>query len=152
MTDMLRDPEPFAEPVAERLGYLLRRASLVMMADLGATLAALELRPVEATLLILIGANPGCSQSELGRRLAIKSANMVPLIAGLVGKGLVERSPIDGRSTALGLTDSGAAMRDAAEAAMDAHEARFARLITPSDRAVVAGALQRIANSHPFTG
>jgi hypothetical protein len=36
-------------------------------------------------------ANPGAIQTELGRALGVKRANMVPLIAGLEGRGLVQR-------------------------------------------------------------
>lgn len=132
------------DPVASRFGYLLRRASGVMMADLGVALAEAGLRPVEATILVLVGANPGCTQSDAGRVLAIKRANMVPLIAGLLAKGLLHRSPVDGRSLALSLTEAGEAVRAQAEAIMDAHEARFERLLTEDDRTKFCELLSRI--------
>jgi hypothetical protein len=51
-----------------RLGYQLRRASAVMMADLARELADLDLRPAEVTTLLVIGENPDCSQTEVGQR------------------------------------------------------------------------------------
>ena len=61
-------------PVASRLGYRLRRSSSAMMATLGAALELVGMRPVEATILLTIGANPGCIQSDIGRMLGIKRA------------------------------------------------------------------------------
>jgi DNA-binding MarR family transcriptional regulator len=135
----------FRDVIADRLGYVLRRASGVMMSALGTALAEIPLRPVEATILILIGENTGCTQSEIGRVLAIKRANMVPLIADLLAKGLIEKRPVDGRSQALSLTPLGLAQRDAAEAIIHAHERRFEALFPPSKVAALRSALVRIA-------
>lgn len=118
-------------PVASRLGYRLRRSSSAMMATLGAGLELVGLRPVEATILLTIGANPGCIQSDIGRMLGIKRANMVPLITGLIQKDLVQKSPVDGRSFALCLTAQGEDARSEADAIMSAHERRYTRLLTP---------------------
>ena len=108
-----------------RLGYQLRRASAVMMADLARELADLDLRPAEVTTLLVIGENPDCSQTEVGQALAIKRANMVPIIARLMDRGFVARTRADGRSHALTLTDQGRKMADEANNRIAAHEARF---------------------------
>ena len=76
-----------------RLGYQLRRASAVMMADLSRELADMDLRPAEVTTLLVIAENPDCSQTEVGQALAIKRANMVPIISRLMERGLVARRP-----------------------------------------------------------
>jgi hypothetical protein len=57
---------------------------------------------------------------------------MVPLIADLLAKGLIEKRPVDGRSHALSLSLRGAVQRDATEAIMQAHEDRFEALIHPA--------------------
>ncbi|MDO7836728.1 MarR family transcriptional regulator [Sphingobium sp. HBC34] len=134
--DRLRDP------VASHLGYMLRRASAVVMARLGEALAEIGLRPVEGTILTLVGANPGCIQSDLGRMLGIKRANMVPLIAALASKGLLEKSPVDGRSLALSLTGAGEAARARVDAIMAANEARFEGLLAGQDGAALRSALR----------
>lgn len=108
------------------------------MADIG-------LRPVEGTILILVGANPGCIQSDIGRMLGIKRANMVPLIAALAGRGLLEKSPVDGRSLALSLTAGGEALRAQVDKIMDRHEARFERLLAGKDVTLLREALRLIA-------
>ncbi|MCC4251295.1 MarR family winged helix-turn-helix transcriptional regulator [Sphingobium naphthae] len=139
-------PKELHDPIASRLGYLLRRASATMMADLGEALGAVGLRPVEGTILILVGANPGCIQSELGRALGIKRANMVPLIAGLTAQNYLEKSPVDGRSFALSLTPRGEEARARVDGIMDAHEAGFARLLADVDQQQLRAALSLIAS------
>jgi DNA-binding MarR family transcriptional regulator len=119
--------------MADRMGYLLRRASGMMMADLGASLATIGLRPVEGTILLLVKGRPNCTQSELGRALGIKRANMAPLMATLVKKGLIDRFPADGRSQALTLSDAGERLSVEVEAIIDAHEARFELLLKGHD-------------------
>ncbi|RZF65053.1 MarR family transcriptional regulator [Sphingomonas populi] len=133
------------DSISDRLGYVLRRASGVMMGALGVALAEIGLRPVEATILILVGANTGCTQSEISRLLGIKRANMVPLMAGLVTKRLIDRYPVDGRSFALSLSPEGVAQRDAADAIMLAHERRFEALFSGEGVDALRTALNRIA-------
>lgn len=133
------------DPVASHLGYMLRRASAVVMAGLGAALADIGLRPVEGTILTLVGANPGCIQSDVGRMLGIKRANMVPLIAALATRGLLEKSPVDGRSLALSLTAAGEAIRVQVDSIMAAHEARFEGLLSGRDVVLLRETLRLIA-------
>lgn len=114
-----------ADPLAERLGYQLRRVSVAMMADLSVKLVPLGLRPAEATILLLVGANPGCQQGEIGEVLGIKRANMVPLIARLVDAGLVARERADGRSHAISLTTRGEGKVAAINKVLDRQEAQF---------------------------
>ncbi|MCY1671265.1 MarR family transcriptional regulator [Novosphingobium sp. SL115] len=116
-----------------RLGYQLRRASAVMMADLARELSDLDLRPAEVTTLLVISENPDCSQTEVGLTLAIKRANMVPIISRLMDRGLVERRRLDGRSHALTLTDAGRKLADDAEDRINKHEARFTEMLGHPD-------------------
>ena len=71
------------------LGYQMRRATAVLMTDFVRTLSDFDMRPAEVTTLLVIAENPDCSQSEVGEALAIKRANMVPIIARLIERGLV---------------------------------------------------------------
>lgn len=88
-------------------GYSLRRASNAMTADLVQRLAKHDIRLVDATVLLLIGDNPNITASAVGRALDIQRANMVPLLKRLEDAGFVERSPIDGKSQGLSLTETG---------------------------------------------
>ncbi|ENN89742.1 transcriptional regulator protein [Rhizobium freirei PRF 81] len=133
-----------SDPLETLLGYQLRRASNVMMAELGSRLQAIELRPVEASILTLIDANPGCTQSDLGRSLGIQRANMVPLMVGLTKAGLVDRAPVGGRSQALRLTRTGIERLETVRAIIEAHEARFRRLFAPELREAALQVLRSI--------
>lgn len=94
-------------PMQGLLGYQLRRAWLAMAADLGHRLEALSLTAMGLSVLLMIEANPGVSQSELARQLDIKRANMTPLAAQFADRGLIARHPTDGRSHGLRLTNAG---------------------------------------------
>lgn len=142
-TDIL-DPET---PLAELLGYHMRRASAVMMADLGERLAAIELRPTEATILLLIDTTPGCIQSDIGRILGIQRANMAPLIANLDKNGFISRAPVDGRSHALHLTNSGTAKMAEARARIEAHENSFQSMFSNKESAALIEAMRKISDS-----
>lgn len=121
-------------PLEDRFGYQLRRASVIMMADLAARLAKLGLTITEASILVLIKANPGAIQTDLGRALAIKRANMAPLIAELEGRGLVQRQAADGRSHALHVTAGGHEAAAKADAIMRAHDTHFLGRISKADQ------------------
>lgn len=119
-----------------------------MMAHLGRQLADLDLRPVEATILIQVKAHPGLSQSDIGRQLDIQRANMAPLTAGLSKRGLLEKTRINGRSQGLSLTAEGQRLCARAEAIIDEHEARYAERLEGFDinMQAVREALIRIAS------
>ena len=84
------------DPLQNSPGYSLRRASIKMMGELTGRLAALDLRMADATVLMLIEANPAITASRIGRALDIQRANMVPLLKRMEEAGLVDRAPIDG--------------------------------------------------------
>ena len=123
------------------LGYQLRRTTAMMMADFARVLADFEMRPAEVTTLLVIADHPDCSQSEVGEALAIKRANMVPIIARLIERGLVARTRVDGRSLALRVTAAGAAQAAEALRRIAEHEARFKAMLTADDLETVLRAL-----------
>ena len=81
-----------------------------------------DLRATEASLILLIGERAGLTQSEAGRILGIKRANMVPLTAKLEARGLLERLQLTGRSQELVLTAIGKRMLAKVRASITAHE------------------------------
>jgi DNA-binding MarR family transcriptional regulator len=126
------------------LGYAFTRASAAMLARLNRQLAAHGLRHVDATILVLVGDNPGVSQSDLCRTLDIASANMVPLIARLVDRGLIDRNKADGRSFGLTLTTHGNELAAAAHAEMAVHEEWLTKILGKGERALVSNFLARV--------
>jgi DNA-binding MarR family transcriptional regulator len=110
------------DPLSRLPGYVLRRASIATMARLHDHLAAHDLRATEASLVMLIGDREGITQSEAGRVLGIKRANMVPLTAKLEARGLLTRSQMDGRSQGLALTKAGLEILRTVRAVIAKHE------------------------------
>jgi DNA-binding MarR family transcriptional regulator len=112
----MRDPLPLYP------GYSLRRAAHATAAQLAARLGEVGLRQVEASLLLLVDANPDITASALGRQLDIQRANMVPLLKRLEDNGWISRTPIDGKSQWLALTPAGVAIKRKAQAIIDRFE------------------------------
>jgi DNA-binding MarR family transcriptional regulator len=134
------------DPLRDLPGYALRRVSAAIMARLAARLAKLDLRPSEATVLLVIAANPGIIQSEVGRLLGIASANMAPLVARLADRNLVTREAVDGRSQGLTLSDAGRRVTLKARSIMDDLEADLTSRIPAAERATFLKVLNALAN------
>jgi DNA-binding MarR family transcriptional regulator len=123
-----------SDPLIILPGYALRRISAAFMGRFAARLAGLELRPAEASVLLVIGANPGATQSEIGRLLGIASANMAPLAARLVKRDLIVRQAVDGRSQGLTLSDAGRRVVQKVRKVIDELEADLLARIPEADR------------------
>ena len=95
------------DSLASLPGYALRRAANAMMGELSARLGTIDLRISDASVLMLIDGASDMTSSDIGRLLDIQRANMVPLLNRLEGAGLIERKPLDRKSLAVVLTDTG---------------------------------------------
>ena len=125
------------DPLIHLPGYVLRRASIATMKRLNDHLSALDLRATEASLILLIGSRGGLTQSEAGRILGIKRANMAPLTAKLETRGLLARRQISGRSQELSLTPSGEQLLVDVRALIAQHEAETMARVPQELRAFV---------------
>ncbi len=98
--------------VDELTGYHLRRASGLFLADFTRVLGGLGIRQPLFGIMSVVSRNPRISQGLVGQLLAIKRANMVPLITELVDAGLIAReaSSDDRRALELSLTPQGEVM------------------------------------------
>lgn len=128
------------------IGYNLRRASAFALNDFAVELSEAALRPVTFSMLALIGEMPGIRAAELCRVLGMKSANIVPLIAELEERGLLERDEHaqDKRVRVLCLTE---AARDAMPAwwqRVHRHEDRFLHRLTKRERGTLLRLLRLI--------
>ena len=106
-------PEPFADD----LGFLMSRASGVLVRATNAALAEHGLRVRQYSVLALAAETPGgSSQRELGRVLGLDPSQVVLLVDELVDAGLVERrpSPADRRTRLVVVTPAGRQRREAA--------------------------------------
>ncbi len=132
------------DPLEDYPGYSLRRASAAAMAKLASRFSALDLRPTEATVLMVIDANPNITQSDIGRMLDIASANMAPLVSRLADRELVERQPVDGRSHGLALTSIGRSVTTKVKKAVAAHEEELLAKIPAAQRKTFLAALRTL--------
>ncbi|MBO9498001.1 MAG: winged helix-turn-helix transcriptional regulator [Novosphingobium sp.] len=132
------------DPLATSPGYSLRRASSAMAALLTERLALLDLRTVEATVMMLIAENPQVTASRIGASLDIQRANMVPLLKRLEDAGLIERTPIDGKSQGLALTAAGTEKTAAARTTIRRFEAELIERVPPEHRAHLLPALDAL--------
>lgn len=132
------------DPLADKPGYQLRRASLVYLADLTFAIEALGLRVTEAIFLLFVGSNPDCNQADISRSLGVKRTNMVPTVNQLTKLGLLVRRAADGRTNALSLTADGEKLRAALLEIVDRCEAQFFGDIEPERMAPFLDILLRI--------
>lgn len=119
------------DELTRHLGYFLRRAQVWVFQDFIRTLSAIDIRPAQYSVLIVIGANPGLSQAELADKLAIERARLVHMLDQLEKRGLIERlpSPVDRRTHALQLTREGQKTLKRAKGLAAKHEARLTEKI-----------------------
>jgi DNA-binding MarR family transcriptional regulator len=91
------------------LGYNLRRAHHVQRSRFRHVFAPHRIRPVQLSILGLLYEKPAVKQSELGRAIDVKAANVVALLDELERRHVIVRRPAstDRRSYAVHLTPAG---------------------------------------------
>jgi DNA-binding MarR family transcriptional regulator len=126
------------------LGYFLRRAQVAVFQDFIRTLADIDIRPAQYSVLIVIGANTGLSQSDVAQTLGIERARLVRLLDRLERRGLTRRLPsrIDRRSHVLKLTPAGQRLLKRAKALAAVHEARLLERLGPAHHKMMIEALR----------
>jgi DNA-binding MarR family transcriptional regulator len=137
------------DPLKNFPGYALRRASAAAMQKLARKFSALDLRPTEASVLLVIEANPNITQSEIGRLLDIAGANLAPLAGRLAQRDLVERVPVDGRSHGLKLSKTGQAVCLRVRKVMKLHEDELLAKIPTAQRASFMAILESLWSDEP---
>jgi DNA-binding MarR family transcriptional regulator len=129
-------------------GYFIRRLQVWVFQDFIRTLAPIDIRPAQYSVLIVIAANPGLSQSDLADTLGIERARLVRLLDKLEKRGLTQRlaSRTDRRSHALKLTPDGQKMLKRAKALAAEHEARIIARIGAEQRKSLIDALGHLGS------
>jgi DNA-binding MarR family transcriptional regulator len=131
----------------QHLGYLIRRFQVWVFQDFIRTLETIDIRPAQYSVLVVIGANPGLSQSDLADTLGIERARLVRLLDHLERRGLMRRlpSPRDRRSHALELTSEGQKVLKKAKALAATHEARLIEKLGAEPRVAILEYLRAFA-------
>lgn len=141
--------ESHAEPkLRGTTAFLLAQVGAHAAGQFGERLRALRLLRPHAGILRLIGAFPGLSQQELGRRLAILPSQLVALLDELQERGLIERrqDPTDRRTYALHLTASGRNTTEQIGRIAREHDDAVCAALNTEERQQLHGLLSRIAS------
>jgi DNA-binding MarR family transcriptional regulator len=112
-------------------GYLIRQAQLWVFQDFNETLAPLDIRPADYSMLVVIRENPGLSQMALCQVLGISRSGIIPPLDALEARGLLQRTASDRRTNALRLTAEGDALLARAEKLVQEHEGRLIEKVGP---------------------
>jgi DNA-binding MarR family transcriptional regulator len=120
-----RRAKPLKDPLGQFLSFQLRRASSAIMLELTEALKDLGIRFGDASIILLIKENPGCSQSQIGRALNISRTNLVPAITTMIEQGWIERRKVDGRTRSLHLSAAGQTLSERIVKCTRSVEARF---------------------------
>ena len=132
--------------LAGYLGFHLRLAQEASFQAFAQRTGTADLRPGRFAILVLIGENPGLSQTALGAAAGRDKSTLTPAVRDLEQRGLVERRRLaqDRRSYALRLTPEGERMRHALSRHAAAHDAVLDRLVGLDEKPAFLAALQRL--------
>lgn len=167
ITQALRNPTPVRQPAraakapvqageaADRMdtsfletliGYNARRAALVVIAEFLPRMAQFGLRPVEFSVLTLIGHNPGITSRQLCATLDILPPNLVGMIKHLEKLGMLEKRdhPTDRRAQGLHLTETGKATLPLAEQTASAIEIDATSRLSQAERKTLISLLRKV--------
>jgi DNA-binding MarR family transcriptional regulator len=129
------------------LGYSLRRAQVAMFLSFHEATRGQQITPPRFTALLIVGKNPGISQSTLGTVLGIARSGAMMLVDWMVARGLVERRrrPNDGRSWGLHLTARGERLVQRMRRRVLEEDRRRAAVLTARERGELLRLLGKLA-------
>lgn len=128
------------------LGYWLRIAQIRIFKDFEAELAALGVTPAVFSLMEVLAANPGITQSKLASSIHLDRSSMVPMLDKLEKRGIVSRqaSTTDRRHNHIYLTDEGHALHQQAREHVSIHDQRTAAPLTAEEKATLIALLKKM--------
>jgi DNA-binding MarR family transcriptional regulator len=131
----------------ELLGYGLRRAQVCIFHTFHEATRGLHMTPPRFTALVVIGANPGMSQTLLGKVLGIARSGAMGLTDWFEERGLVERrhKPDDARAWGLHLTARGEKLVGKMKQRVAQEERKRAAALSPGERRELLRLLAKLA-------
>jgi DNA-binding MarR family transcriptional regulator len=134
-------------PLANWVGFHLRLAQTASFQAFAQEARAVDLSPGRFATLMLIGRNPGISQTALASANGRDKSTLTPILEDLERRGFIlrEKMKTDRRSYQLTLTESGKKMLDQLTVCARRHDDNLDRIIGPKDRAKFLKILQKIA-------
>lgn len=134
-------------PLADWVGFNLRMAQAAAFAGMQRLTKEVGSRPGRFATLMLIGRNPGISQTALSRANGRDKSTLTPVLNDLQKRGLIrrERAREDQRAYRLALTPAGRKQLRRLVACARRHERNLDRIIGASEQANFLRILKRIA-------
>lgn len=128
------------------VGYATALAAVATRRPTARRLAALGLRIVDFTILVLVDANPAVNQKRLGETLDISPPNLPVVLDRMVERGWLrrERDERDRRAWLIRLTPEGRALCRRARRATENAEDDAVAALTPAERALLIELLHRL--------
>jgi DNA-binding MarR family transcriptional regulator len=133
-------------PLENWVGFRLRMAQSASFQAFARLTHDVKIRPGRFATLMLIGRNPGISQTALSQANGRDKSTLTPVLNDLVKRGLVRRTrtPDDRRTYQLALTAAGERMLKQLAACAVVHDRNLDRIIGRQDLTQFLAILRRI--------
>lgn len=134
-------------PLAGWIGFHLRMAQIASFQSFAREARDVDLSPGRFAALMVIGRNPGLSQTALSRSIGSDKSTLTPALEDLVRRGLVRRTRMqsDRRTYRLMLTAAGEKMLRNLTQCAQRHEDNLDSVVGARERAQFLRTLQKIA-------
>jgi DNA-binding MarR family transcriptional regulator len=135
-------------PLQNWVGFHLRMAQAASFQAFARRTQDVYIRPGRFATLLLIGRNPGISQTALSRANGRDKSTLTPVLTDLERRGLIRRARTrhDRRTYRLSLTPAGEAMLRELLKCARRHDRNLDRVIGAEDRDRFLATLRRITN------
>jgi len=140
-----------AGPAFQRgTGFLLSRLGTFAERAWASVLAAHGVTQTEYAAVVVLRQSGPLGPGRLAELVALDERNLVPVVAGLEGRGLVERrvDPGDARRRVVQLSGAGRALGDELERAAPRAQAKFLAGLSKGEQAALNALLQRVFEHH----
>jgi DNA-binding MarR family transcriptional regulator len=134
--------------LADVLGYHVAQAAVTTYDSFERHIGApFGVRKVEYSLLMLVQANGPLTPKRLGQALALSAPKLTMLLDRLQDRDLIrrDRSPTDGRSQHIALSEAGLRLADDSAAAAAAMEAELSERLSRAERLMLIELLRKVA-------
>jgi DNA-binding MarR family transcriptional regulator len=133
-------------PLADWVGFNLRMAQTAAFQAFSRLASEIGTRPGRFATLMLIGRNPGISQTALSRANGRDKSSLTPVLNDLERRGLVirRRTRTDQRAYRLSLTPAGRRLLAALTRCAREHERKLDRIVGAKDQKDFVRVLRRI--------
>ena len=141
--------EGMPDPMARRVGYVLKRAQNGLRTRMDEALRPLGITAPQYAVLSAIELEPGLSNAALARAAFVTAQTMQGIVGNLARDGLLERSsdPVHGRILKTGLTPRGHAVLTHAHAVASSIEQTMVHSLSAPDLAKLSALLLKCADN-----